>query len=106
MLNSSKTDDIVAHCERLGILPELHFGGQPGRSTTDSIHLLVQTIKDAWRKGLVVSVLLLDVEGAFPSVNIKRLMHNLRMMGVPKEHTEWMTRQLEGRKTTLTFDDF
>jgi hypothetical protein len=71
LLNSSKTNDIVTHCKRLGILPAMHFGGQPGQSTTDSVHLLVQTVKDAWRKGMVASVLLLDVKGAFPSVDMR-----------------------------------
>jgi hypothetical protein len=84
----------------------MHFGGRPGRSTTDSVHMLVQTVKDAWRKGMVVSVLFLDVKGAFPSVDTRRLMHNMRMMGIPKEHAEWIMRRLNGRKTTLTFDDF
>jgi hypothetical protein len=46
------------------------------------------------------------VKGAFPSVDTRRLMHNMRMMGIPKEHAEWMMRRLNGRKTTLTFDDF
>jgi hypothetical protein len=105
LLNSSKTDDIVMQCERMGILPAMHFGGRPGRSTTDSVHLLVQTVKDAWRKGMVVSVLFLDVKGAFPSVDTRRLAHNMRMMGIPKEHAEWMMRRLTGRKTTLTFDN-
>jgi ribonuclease HI len=106
LLNKCKTEDVVSNCERKGILPANHFGGRPGRSTTDSVHLLIQMVKDAWRKGLVVSVLFLDVKGAFPSVDIKRLVHNLRARGVPREHTEWMMRRLEGRQTTLTFDDF
>src|SRR6202142_490889 len=72
----------------------------------DSGTLLVQMIKDAWLKGLVVSVLFLDVKGAFLSVDIKRLVHNLRERGIPQENTEWMLRRLEGRKTRLSFDDF
>jgi hypothetical protein len=63
-------------------------------------------IKDAWRKGLVVSVLFLDVKRAFPSVDIERLVHNLRAKGIPKQHTDWMLRRLEGRRTRLSFDDF
>src|ERR1700690_401986 len=106
LLNKCKTEDLVQNSERLGILPKNHFGGRPGRSTTDSVHLLIQMIKDAWRKGLVVAVLFLDVKGAFPSVEIERLVHNLRARGVPKEHTVWMLRRLEGRKTRLSFDDF
>jgi hypothetical protein len=106
LLNKCKTEELVANCERLEILPKNHFGGRPGRSTTDSVHLLIQIVKAAWRKGLVASILFLGVKGAFPSVDIERLIHNLRAKGVPKEHTEWMTRRLQGRHTRLTFDDF
>jgi hypothetical protein len=68
--------------------------------------LLVQTVKDAWRKRLVVSVLFLDVKGAFPSVDIQMLVHDMRMMGIPKEHTAWMMRRLAGRKMRLVFDNY
>jgi ribonuclease HI/endonuclease/exonuclease/phosphatase family metal-dependent hydrolase len=106
LLNKCKTNYLVNKCEQHGVLQANHFGGRPGRSTTDSIHLLIKMIKDAWRKGLVASVLFLDVKGAFPSVAIDRMVHELRCAGVPKEHAEWMVRRLDGRQTSLTFDDF
>ena len=37
------------------LLPAHHFGGRPGRTTTDAVHLLVHKIKDAWRKRQVTS---------------------------------------------------
>jgi hypothetical protein len=30
------------------LLPSTHFGGRPGRSTTDSLHLLEATVKNTW----------------------------------------------------------
>jgi hypothetical protein len=63
-------------------------------------------VKDAWRKGLVVSILFLDVKGAFPSVATNMMAHDFRMAGIPEEHIEWMLRRLDGRRTILTFDDF
>ena len=33
----------------------------------DTLHTLTYSIKDAWRKKQVVSVLFLDIEGAFPN---------------------------------------
>ena len=30
------------------LIPPTHFSGRPGRTTTDSLHLLVDTIKAAW----------------------------------------------------------
>jgi ribonuclease HI len=106
LLNRCKTNYLMDQCERVGALQRNHFGGRPGRSTVDSIHLLVKTVKDAWRQGKVVTVLFLDVKGAFPSVAVDRMVHELRMAGVPREHAEWMVRRLRGRTTTLTFDDF
>ena len=106
LLNSCQAEDITTMCEKYNILPANHFGARPGRTMTDSIHLLTKTIKDAWRKGQVTSVLFLDVKGAFPSVDIDRLIHNMRKRGIPKEYTEWMKRRLENRQTTISFDDY
>jgi len=60
------------------LLPANHFGGHPGRTTTDAMHLLTNKIKVAWRAGKVTSVLFLDIEGAFPNANPEKLVHNLR----------------------------
>jgi hypothetical protein len=30
----------------------------------------------------------------------------MRRQGIPKEYMEWMKRQLESRRTTLSFDDY
>ena len=97
---------MVTMCEQLKILPTNHFGARPGWTTTDSIHLLTKTVKDTWRKNQVVSALFLDVKSAFPSVDITRLVHNMRKQGIPKEYTNWLTRHLRSRQTNLTFDGF
>ena len=55
--------------------------------------------------GKVASILFLDVKGAFPSVAVDRLVHNMHMLGIPEEYTEWMTHRLEARQTTLLFDN-
>ena len=68
--------------------------------------MLTKTIKDAWRKGQVASCLFLDVKAAFPSVDINRLIHNMRKRGIPQECTDWMKRRLANRKTTLLFDNY
>jgi hypothetical protein len=61
----------VAEClntlaERHAWLPQHHFGGKAGHSTSDAMHLVVKTIKDAWARGQVASALFPDVKGAFP----------------------------------------
>ena len=106
LLNGCKTEDLILMCKKTGILPPNHFGGRPGRATTDSVHLLVKTVKDAWRKGEVASLLCLDVKSAFPSMAVDVLLHDMRLCGVPSGHVEWFERWPQGRKTTLVFDDF
>ena len=92
--------------EAHNLLPNTHFGGRPGRSTTDSLHLFETTVKHAWRQGKVVSALFLDIEGAFPNAVTDRLIHNMRMRRLPKAITSYTERLLQGRRTRLRFDDY
>ena len=78
LLNSCQAMDLVNMCKKFNILPANHFRARPGRTTSDSIHLLTKTVKDAWWKGQVVSILFLDVKSAFPTVDINCLVHNMK----------------------------
>ena len=106
LLNSCKTEDLVIMCEKNGVLPMNHFGGRPGRATTDVIHLVDKLVKDAWRKGEVASLLCLDVKAAFPSAAVDVLLQEMKSCGIPDRHVEWFRRQLKGRKTALLFNDY
>ena len=64
--------------EKLQLRPSNHFGGRPGHTTTDTLHLLTHKIKTSWRAGKVTSVLFLDIEGAFPNAVPSKLVYNLR----------------------------
>ena len=88
------------------LLPENHFGGRPGRTTTDAMHLLAHRIKASWRSRKVTSVLFLDVEGAFPNAVPSRLEHNLRKRRVPRKIVNFVHSMLRGRQTALRFDGF
>jgi Reverse transcriptase (RNA-dependent DNA polymerase) len=81
-------------CEKHNILPANHFSARPGCTITDLIHMLTKTMKDVWHKGQVTSTLFLDIKGTFPSVDINRLIHNMRKRGIPQEYMEWMERRL------------
>ena len=101
-LVAQRTTDIL---ERHNLLPNTHFGGRPGRTTTDSIHLLETIVKNAWRNGKVASILFLDIEGAFPNAVRERLIHNMRMRRLPLEIVTFTDRMLTGRHTQLRFND-
>lgn len=92
--------------EQHALLPDTHFGGRPGRTTTDAVLYGLQRIKDAARKGQVTSVLFLDISQAFPSVSHARLLHNLRKRAVPDAIVNWIASFLTDRTTTLKFDDY
>nr|VWO96319.1 Uncharacterized protein [Ganoderma boninense] len=106
ILSRCVADVLVYQAETLSLLADYQFGGRAGRTTTDSIHLVTKTVKDAWRQGKVASVLFLDIKSAFPAATPERLFHNMRMLGVPKVVTDWLRRKLDGRRTRLRFDDF
>ena len=63
--------------EKHQLLPANHFGGRPGRTMADALHLLMHKIKEAWRSGKVTAVLFLDIEGAFLNAVLTKLIHNL-----------------------------
>ena len=106
LFSSLIADDLSHFCKSRDILPKTQFGGRPSRCTSDSMMLLTQSIKDAWRNKKVASVLFLDVQGVFPNVVKQVLLHNMRIRGVPPQYIAVTERMLTGRKTRLSFDDF
>ena len=92
--------------ETHNLLPATHFGGRPGRTTEDSLHLLESTIRHAWRQGKVVSALFLDIEGAFPNAVTDRLLHNMKKRRLPLAIVSFVERMIRGRRTQLRFDDY
>lgn len=106
LLTTIIAEDITYMCEHHQLLPATHFGGRPGRTTTDSMHLLTSRIKDAWRNKKVASILYLDIEGAFPNAVTKQLLHNMRTRRIPEEYVLFVGRLLSNRRTKIKFDDY
>jgi hypothetical protein len=105
VLTAVVADVMTFYTEKFQLLPANHFGGRPGRTTTDAVHLLVHKIKDAWQKRQVTAVLLLDIEGAFPNAVTSKLLHNMRKRGLPDTLTNFAGVMLRNRSTVLKFDD-
>jgi ribonuclease HI/endonuclease/exonuclease/phosphatase family metal-dependent hydrolase len=106
ILTSMVAENISKLVETHHLLPKTHFGGRPGRTTTDAVHYLVDKIKTAWREDKVVSVLFLDVEGAFPNAVTTRLIHNLKKRRIPTTLIKFVTQLLTSRRTRIRFDDY
>jgi hypothetical protein len=106
VLTAIIAEQLTYYTEKHALLPPMHFEGRPGRMTTDTLHMLTYTIKDAWCKKQVVSVLFLDIEGVFPNTVNERLIHNLKMWRVPTKIVEFIHNMLRECFTALKFDDF
>ena len=48
LLSSIVAEEISYLTETHQLIPATHFGRRPGRMTTNSLHLLVDTVKAAW----------------------------------------------------------
>ena len=94
--------------ETHGLLPWNQMGARKDRSTTTAIGLLTTCVQTAWsaKPRSVVSVLSLDIAGAFDNVSHDRLQHALRRKGIP----EWMLRAIAGftqdRRTRIAYPGF
>ena len=106
VLTALVADNISQLVEQHQLLPKTHFGGRPGRTTTDAIHYLVHKVKRAWANDQVASVLFLDIEGAFPNAVTDLLIHNLKSRRIPEVYTKFVKQLLTNRRTKLKFDDF
>jgi len=99
-------DQLTFAMEKHQLLLANHFGGRPGCTTTDAMHLLANMIKASWRGGKVTSALFLDIEGAFPNAVPSRLEHNLHMHYIPSKIVKFVCKMLRGRVMILKFDGY
>jgi ribonuclease HI len=105
VLTALMAELMTFYTETHQLLPVHHFGGRPGRTTSDAVHLLVHKIKDSWRKRQVTAVLFLDIEGAFPNTVTDKLLHSMKKRGLPEKLVNFAGIMLSNRRTILRFDD-
>jgi hypothetical protein len=105
LLSTMVATDLSHLAEKHALLPPGQFGGHPSRNTTDALHLLTHSVKDAWQAGNTAVALFLDIQGAFPNTVKDRLIHNLKARRVPSCYICLITNMLTNQKTRLHFDD-
>lgn len=87
--------------ESEALLPRTYLGGRRGISTDHAIHIIIDRIKTAWGKGkAVVSLLMLDVSGAYDNVSHARLLHNLKKRRLG-HFLPWVKAFLTNRSTKI-----
>lgn len=88
------------------LLPKTQFSGRAGETTTDTMHYLVDSVSSAWVESNVVSILFLNISGAFPNAVPDVLIHDMGKHRVLKEITDFVNCLLCGQRTHLKFDDY
>lgn len=83
-----------------GMLPFTQFGA-PGRSTTLALELLTTKIYADWTKGLKVSLLGLDLTGAYDHIDRRKLLDKLISLGIPDWLIEITWSFLSDRRTYI-----
>ncbi|KAJ3575723.1 hypothetical protein NPX13_g3935 [Xylaria arbuscula] len=66
-----------------GVLSPQHGGALPKRSTMDLVCALLHDVEIALSKGYVVTLLTMDVQGAFDALLKRRLLYRMRQQGWP-----------------------
>jgi hypothetical protein len=105
LLTAIIAEQVLNLLEQHKLLPKTHFGGWPGWTTTNSLHLLEVTVKNAWWSGKVASILFLDIEGVFPNTVMDQLAHNMKKRRLPPEIVNFTTHMLTGWWMQLEFND-
>ena len=98
--------DLSYITEKHGLLPPTQFGGRPGRCTTNTMHLVVTKVKDAWRIGKITSALFLNIQVAFPNTVKAHLLHNMKSRCIPTQYIQLFDKMLTGHKTWLHFNNY
>ena len=87
------------------LLPWTQMGARKNRSTLSALELLTSCVQTAWkaRPGCVVSMLSLDISGAYDHVSHKRLLWVLENKGFPKWILQFIQNFLSERRTKISF---
>lgn len=69
-------------CERVHVVPDFQLGFRRGRSVDDSLSVLSSEIRLAFKRGIRLGALFLDIKGAFDNVNPEILRDILGQVGL------------------------
>src|SRR5437763_15304225 len=91
--------------ESHNLLPWNQMGARKKRSTLSAMDLLSSYMERAWKaqRGCVVSMLSLDLTGAFDNISHKRLLHILHRKGFPEWLVRFVSSFLTERRTRIRF---
>ncbi|TVY59574.1 putative RNA-directed DNA polymerase from transposon X-element, partial [Lachnellula suecica] len=93
---------ITEAIEQHGLIPNTQMGARRGRSIETALELLTEQIQTVWKSPKhVVTMLLLDLFGAFDTVHPERMLDVLRKRRMPGWVVRWVQSFMTNRTTTL-----
>lgn len=97
---------IAEAVEEHQLLPDTQMGARRGRSTETALELITEQVRTAWAcdPKVVVTMLSLDISGAFDNAVHERLLHNMRQARIPIWVVNFIRSFLNNRTTQLYFD--
>jgi hypothetical protein len=109
LLTAIIAEQLTYYTEKHGLLPPMHFGGRPGRTTTDTLHVLMYKIKDCMEEETSGCSPFPGHQRSIPKdkrhMDNERLIHNMKTRRVPTKIVEFISNMLKDHCTALKFDD-
>ena len=99
---------MAAAAEAEGLLSWNQMGARRNRSALSAVGLVTACVETAWRArpGSVVSMLSLDIAGAYDHVSHERLLAILKKKGFPEWFIGVITSFLQGRRTRIAYTGY
>jgi hypothetical protein len=91
--------------ETHNLLPKNHFGARKGRSATQALSTLQESIFQAWKEKKVLSLVSFDIKGAYNGVDIEVLAQRLRERGIPRQLVTWVLDFCTERRASVTVNN-
>ncbi|KAI5115529.1 hypothetical protein M0805_008095 [Coniferiporia weirii] len=85
-------------------LPPNQYGKCQGHSVYDALQHLLQIVEHTHSKGLVCSILAVDIQGFFDLVHPMLLHQQLVVMGCPLNMADWCLSFMMGQSVSISFD--
>lgn len=105
LLESVMKDRLKTVIIKLGVIPDTQMGFD-GRSTTTALLHLLEIIENAWTKGKIVSLLSLDMSGAYDKVDGRHLVQMLHDKRVPSWIVKFIKSFLTARRSQIKIPGF
>ncbi|RKL06834.1 hypothetical protein BFJ70_g16980 [Fusarium oxysporum] len=88
-----------------GVLHPQQAGALPKRSATDLVTALIHDIEEAFARNKVVTLVTMDIQGAFDTVMRNRLVLRLREQGWPDHLARWVESFMMERSARVRYHD-